>query len=144
VGQFVWGPNEIAFSRLSGNSYRFANIAAIRPDGTGLRRLTHVAPRKTSGFSPVAWSDDGRRLLASYYREGIPVTYAVDAVHGGARVIARRVAPAALSHDGRAVIGETGNPFCCSNDPINVVRVPWAGGKPHILIRKAFGASSND
>jgi len=143
-GQFVWGPNEIAFSTLSSNSYRFANISAIRPDGTGLRRLTHVAPRKTSGFSPVAWSDDGRRLLAGYYREGIPITYAIDAVHGGARVLARRVAPAALSHDGRVVIGETGNPFCCTNDPINVVRLPWTGGKPHILIKKAFGASSND
>ena len=144
VGQFAWGPSEIAFSTLSSNSYRFANLAAIKPDGTGLRRLTHVAPRKTSGFSPVAWSDDGRRLLAGYYREGIPITYAIDAVHGGARVLARRVAPAALSHDGRVVIGETGNPFCCTNDPINVVRLPWTGGKPHILIKKAFGASSND
>ena len=41
------------------------------------------------------------------------------------------------------MIGRTGNPFCCTADPINVVRVPWAGGTPHILIRKAFDASSN-
>jgi WD40 repeat protein len=144
VGGLTWGPNEIAFTTLSSNSYRFSNIAAIKPDGTGLRRLTNVAPRKTSGFYPVDWSADGRRLLAGYYDQGIPRTYAIDPINGGVRLIARRVAPAALSRDGRTVIGETGNPFCCSNDPINVVRVPWNGGKPHVLIGKAFGASSSD
>jgi hypothetical protein len=144
VGQLAWGPHEIAFSRMSGNDYGFANIAAIQPDGSGFRWLTHVAPRKASGFTPVDWSADGTRLLASYYRNATPISYAIDAVNGGARRIARGVYPRALSRDGLRVIGGTGNPYCCDLGPINVVRVPWTGGKPHILIRKAFRASSNE
>ncbi len=144
ASQPLWGPRGIAFSTLSFNSYRFANLSLIQPDGSGFRRLTHVAPRKASGWFAVDWSGDGRRLLASYHNQVTPISYAIDAVNGGARVIARRVDPRALSRDGRTVIGGTGNPFCCSADPINVVRVPWNGGKPHILIRKAFDASSSD
>ena len=72
-----------------------------------------------------------------------PITYAIDPVKGGARRLVRGVYPEALSGDGRRVVGGTGNPFCCTADPINVVRVPWKGGKPQILIRKAFRASSS-
>jgi hypothetical protein len=143
ASQPVWGPGGIAFATLAHNSYRFANISLIQPDGSGLRRLTHAAPRQASGFFPIDWSADGRRLLASYFGAGRPRAYGIDVVHGGARLIAR-VEPQALSRDGRVVIGQTGNPFCCSAGPINVVRLPWTGGKPHILIRKAFDASSSD
>jgi dipeptidyl aminopeptidase/acylaminoacyl peptidase len=139
----VWGPHEIAFATLAHNSYRFANVSAIQPDGSGFRRLTHVAPRNAGGFFPVDWSADGRRLLASYFAGTASRAYGIDTVHGGRHLIARRVDPEALSADGRVVIGGTGNPFCCTADPINVVRVAWAGGKPHILLRKAFDASSN-
>jgi hypothetical protein len=140
----IWGPGGIAFATLSGNSYRFSNISLIQGDGSGFRRLTHVAPRKASGFFPVDWSADGKRLLASYYDQNEPISYAIDAVNGGARRILRGVTPDALSDDGRSVIGHTGNPFCCSAAPINIVRVPWKGGKPHVLIRKAFDGSSSD
>lgn len=140
----IWGPGGIAFATLSGNLYRFSNISLIQADGSGFRKLTHVAPRKASGFFPVDWSADGKRLLASYYDQNEPISYAIDTVNGGTRRIVRGVTPDALSDDGRSVIGHTGNPFCCSARPINVVRVPWKGGKPHILIRKAFDASSSD
>jgi hypothetical protein len=140
----IWGARGIAFATLSSNSYRFSNISLIQADGSGFRKLTHVAPRKASGFFPVDWSADGKRLLASYYAQNEPVSYAIDVVNGGGRRIVSGVTPDALSDDGRFVIGHTGNPFCCSADPINVVRVPWNGGKPQILIRKAFRASSND
>jgi hypothetical protein len=144
ASQPVWGPNAIAFATVAHNDYRFQNLATIQPDGSGFRQLTNRPAAHTSGFSPIDWSDDGRRLLAGYYAQTTPLAYDVDPVHGGARLIARRVDPQALSRDGRVVIGQTGNPYCCTDDPINVVRVPWKGGQPHILIRKAFRASSND
>jgi WD40-like Beta Propeller Repeat len=140
----VWGPQAIAFETVFHNEYHFSNLALIHPDGSGFRTLTNVPPRQTSGFYPVDWSDDGTRLLAGYYDQVTPITYAIDPIHGGARRLVRGVYPQALSRDGRRVIGGTGNPFCCLADPINVVRVPWSGGKPHILIRKAFDASSSD
>lgn len=140
----VWGPRAIAFETVFHNACHFSNLATIQPDGTGFRKLTIVPPRKTSGFYPVDWSDDRTRLLAGYHDQVTPITYAIDPIHGGARKIARGVYPQALSRDGRRVVGGTGNPYCCTADPINVVGVPWKGGKPHILIRKAFRASSND
>jgi Tol biopolymer transport system component len=137
----VWGSQQIAFSALSGHDDVVSNIAAINPDGSGFRQLTHS--HSGSALYPIDWSSDGTRLLAADYAQTTPLSLAVDPVTGDTRVIARHVDPDALSTDGRVVIGHTGNPFCCSADPINVVRVPWAGGKPHILIRKAFDASSN-
>lgn len=138
----MWGPGGIAFGTVVHTDYHFANLALVQPDGTGFRRLTHAAPKQTSGYYPVDWSADGTRLLAGYYDHVRPRVYGIDMINGGAHLIARRVTPDALSKDGRTVIGETGS-VCCRDDPINVVRVPWNGGKPHILIRKAFGASSS-
>jgi hypothetical protein len=69
------------------------------------------------------------------------LSFDIDAVNGGKRLIARGVEPQALTRDGRGVIGETGNPFCCGDDPVNVVRVPWRGGKRRILLHRAFSAS---
>ena len=98
----VWGRLGIAFETVFHNEYHFSNLALIQPDGSGFRRLTNVPPRKTSGFYPVDWSDDGTRLLAGYYDQVTPITYAIDAVKGGARRIVRGVYPEALSGDGRS------------------------------------------
>jgi hypothetical protein len=121
----------------------FENIATINPDGTGFRQLTHFdTPSRSdpTGVYPEAVSADGRLVLASWL--GLRArTYVVDVENGGARLVARGVAPVAFTRGGRHVIGETGNPFCCTDDPVNVVRVPIDGGKQRVLLRKAFAAT---
>jgi hypothetical protein len=148
VASPLWGPQAIAFAditRRHGNTVQ--NIATIQPDGTGFRRLTHIGPTTDfSGHFPQDWSADGRRLLTSFIggTDALERAYGVDAVHGGAHLIARDFSPTALSRDGRFVIGNTGNPFCCSAAPVNVVRVPWRrDGKRRMLLHHAFSASYN-
>ena len=147
VGRPVWGPSGIVFAAFSTRrGHQFANIATINPDGTGFRQLTHFkTPTEVepSGAVPVAVSGDGRRVLADWLAFRAR-TYVVDVERGGARLVARGVEPVAFTRNGRHVIGETGNPFCCTDDPINVVRVPIDGGRKRIVLRKAFAATMSE
>ncbi len=143
----VWGPTEIAFATAKRRGRNFTyDTAVVKPDGNGFRWLTRFRPtRDLFGPRPVAWSADGKRLLAGMngldawtYNE----SYAVDAVRGGVRLIAHGVSPTALSRDGRFMIGQTwaeGTHRATSN----VVRVPWAGGTKRVLLRQAVEASFN-
>jgi hypothetical protein len=146
----VWGPTAIAFSTVQKRgARRFTfNAALIQPDGTGFRQLTRFHPTtELYGLLPRAWSADGTRLLAGLagldawvYREA----YAVDPIHGGSRLIAHSVSPAALSRDGQYVIGQTGDAETTGLAGSNIVRVPWArGGRRHILLRHAVEPSFN-
>ncbi|HEY7455154.1 MAG TPA: hypothetical protein VH683_11335 [Thermoleophilaceae bacterium] len=141
----VFGPERIAFSTVTRRGRRrIYNVASVLPDGTELRRLTHIrSTRLFFGLLPQAFSADGERLLTSTVgNEGYWLnTYGVDAVHGGARLIARHVEPTAFSRDGRFIIGQTGDAECCGYRFTDVVRVPWRGGGKRVLIRHAMGAS---
>jgi hypothetical protein len=142
----AWGPTAIAFAivKRHGRGFTF-NTALIQPDGRGLRQLTHYrSNQELFGPYPVAWSADGKRLLAGMagldawtFRE----SYAVDPIRGGSRLIAHRVAPSGFSRDGRFVIGQTGDAETSGLSRSNVVRVPWGGGARKILIRHAVAAS---
>lgn len=144
----VWGPKAIAFSTVTprGRHYTF-NVAVVKPNGGGFRRLTHFRPTtELYGPFPVAWSADGKRLLGGIagldawtFRE----SYAIDPIRGGSRLIAHSVAPSAFSRDGRYVIGQTGDAETSGLYGSNIVRVPWGGGKKHVLLRHAVGASFN-
>jgi Tol biopolymer transport system component len=59
----VWGPREIAFATVVRRPRAdHFDIAVIRPDGTHLRKLTHVHQTRTFfGLQPTAWSADDRR-----------------------------------------------------------------------------------
>ncbi len=148
VASPAWGPDAIAFAVLKprGRNYTF-DVAVVQPDGSSFRRLTNFRPTtELYGPFPVAWSADGKRLLAGMvgldawtFRE----SYAVDPIRGGVRLIAHRVAPSALSRDGRYVIGQTGDAETSGLYGSNVVRVPWGGGKKHVLLRHAVAASFN-
>jgi hypothetical protein len=141
----AWGPRAIAFSIVSpgGPVGRKLDVAVMKPDGTGFRRLTRFRPNfLQSGLSPVAWSANGRRLLAALGGQDTFIAYAVNPRRGGARRIQEFVTPAALSRNGRFVIGgdNTESPEAGRS---NVVRVPWKGGKARVLIRRAGSPSFN-
>jgi hypothetical protein len=146
----AWGPTAIAFSTVtSRGARRFTfNAALIQPDGSGFRQLTRFhSTTELYGLLPRAWSADGKRLLGGLagldawtYRE----SYAIDPVHGGSRLVAHALSPAAFSGDGQYVIGQTGDAETTGLAGSNVVRVPWArGGRKRILLRHAVEPSFN-
>ena len=144
----AWGPTEIAFATAKRRGRNFMyDTAAVKPDGSGFRRLTNFRPdAELFGPTPVAWSADGKRLLAGM--NGLDAwtrreAYAIDPVRGGVRLIAHSVSPSALSKDGRFVIGQTGDAESTGLAGSNVVRVPWGGGTKRVLLRQAVEPSFN-
>jgi hypothetical protein len=147
----AFGPSQIAFARVTQpkhQTFPSINIWAVKPNGTGLRRITRFKPivRQAGGFVlngllPVAWSRN-RILAAAMTQQGIlPFdSWAVDPVKRRYRKISQRLAPQGLSRDGRFVLGETGTNTTATAHP-NVVRVPWTGGKAVVLLRNAKSAS---
>jgi hypothetical protein len=141
----LWGPRAIAYTlhgRRAGR--RVYDIARIRPDGTGYKRLTRIHPTRVFlGLRPQAWSADGRRILPDVAGlEGYWLnTYTVDAVRGGARRIYRGVMATGLSRDGKVIIGQTGDASTSGFTGGKIVRLPWRGGKPRVLLRGALAAS---
>jgi hypothetical protein len=144
----VWGADAIAFGamRRTGKHSTY-DVAVVQPDGSGFRQVAHFRPTADLfGPTPAAWSADGKRLLAGM--EGLDAwvareSYAVDPARGTVRLIAHSVSPAALSRDGRYVIGQTGDAETTGLAGSNVVRVPWGGGAKKILLRQAVEPSFN-
>lgn len=151
----VWGPAGIVFAtigRARRNLHSIGNavwnIARIEPDGSAYRQLSQIKPEERFfGLTPIGWSRDGSKIAAGVQgSDGYWLnTYVVDAVHGGAKLLARGVESTAVSSDGRYVIGQTGDPECCGYRYTNIVRLPWTPrpGKPHVLVRHAMLASSS-
>jgi Tol biopolymer transport system component len=139
----VWGPNgDIVFDRQTrrdGDAPTY-NLYAIHPDGGALRRITSLKiPPLLSGLVPLELSADGRRLLAEFTGQDTSVGFAVNPVSGKTRSLSKDMengfVATDLTADGRTVLGMTGG-----EDPHNrhnVVTVPYAGGKPTVIVKRA-------
>jgi Tol biopolymer transport system component len=139
----IWGPTgDILFdrqTRRAGDAPRY-NVFAIHPDGGSLRRITGLKiPPLLSGLVPLDMSADGRRLLAEFVGQDTSVGFAVNPATGRTRALSKDMetglVATALSADGRTVLGMTGGA-----DPSNrhdVVTVPYAGGRPTVLVKRA-------
>lgn len=58
-----WSPDgSVILFRTSADGAARANLAVIRPDGTGLRVLTAALPATMTDISSPAWSHDGTRI----------------------------------------------------------------------------------
>jgi Tol biopolymer transport system component len=138
----VWGPELIAFNRArrppKRGDYDKLDIYTIRPDGSGIRRLTRTNPPfLLAGLSPIGWSDDGKRLAAQYGGQDTSESWRVNAVSGKAADASGGfdgVVGWGISHDGTTLLGTTGY---YDNPDGNVVAIAWNGGAQTVLARRA-------
>jgi hypothetical protein len=136
----LWGPAGIIHDRMrprqdDAPSY---NLFEIQPDGGSLRRITRLRiPNLVSGLVPVELSAAGNRLLAEFVGQDTGMGFRVNPMTGKSHVLdpEREFLGFDVTADGRTVLGHTGGP-----DPTarhNVVTMPYAGGEPEVLVRRA-------
>ena len=138
----LWGSSVIYHDRMrarEGGAPSY-NVFEIQPDGGSLRRITSLRiPPLMSGLEPLEVSSNGRRLLAEFVGQDVSVAFRVNTATGKAKAIdsdfENGLVGFDLTADGRTVLGHTGGP-----DPTarhNVVTIPYAGGDPEVLVRRA-------
>jgi hypothetical protein len=138
----LWGSVGILHDRMRarGGDAPSYNLFSIQPDGGSLERITTLRiPSLMSGLVPLELSDDGQRLLANFIGQDTQVAFRVNTQTGRTKALdddfENGLVGFALSADGRTVLGHTGGP-----DPTarhNVVTVPYGGGDPKVLVRRA-------
>ncbi|MBS1871048.1 MAG: PD40 domain-containing protein [Actinobacteria bacterium] len=136
----LWGPTRIAYTheRLRRADAPVYQLRVMRPDGGGVRQLTHMRiPRLLSGLTATAWSADGRRLLAEYGGQDTSEAWTVDVASGRARDLTGRldgVIGRGLSADGRTVLVQRG--FFDDPRHQSIATVPFRGGRATVLVRR--------
>lgn len=140
----VFGPTQIAFSRgpARRRDYPKLQVWTMAFDGSGARRVTRVRIGKlVSGLNPVAFSADGTRLAAQFTGQDTSQGFAVTLATGAARDIGRRsfdgTAAYGISRDGGQILAATGFPDLGPGPGQNVVSIPFGGGTPTVLARRA-------
>ncbi len=138
-GAPVWGKRGIAFIHFTHGAFSDIWLS----DGTPhhIRQLTHTR----SGAWPIVFSADGKKLLAANPATHNGRLWAVDVATGDARPLTPWVGDLfaqGLSTDGRTVLAAIG----CGGLglPYGVVEtIPFAGGKPHVIVHGPCRASWN-
>jgi TolB protein len=129
----------IAFARSTRGGHAFfgaSDIYLIRPDGTGLRRVTHTRRPNEQDIDP-AWSPDGRRIV--FTRQAVDQTrisgrgtslWVVNADGTGERRLVAHAVSADWSPDGSR-IAYAGNGITVSDaDGGNAHKIVRRGGMP--------------
>jgi Tol biopolymer transport system component len=145
----LWGPNGIVFARFRPRGPDKAPINqlwSIGADGSGARQLTHMSVGPlVEGLAPVAFSADGKHLLAEFGGQDTSAAWTVDlskatvAVHDLNNHYDGNIANG-ISRDGKTILLTTG----FEGSPTAVQTVPWHGGKPTTVSRHGADASWND
>jgi hypothetical protein len=138
----LWGPSGIYHDRMrpredDAPSY---NLFEIQPDGGSLRRVTSLRiPALMSGLVPLELSGNGGRMLAQFVGQDTSVAFRVNPETGKTKALdadfENGLVGFDLTADGRTVLGHTGGPD--PSAPHNVVTVPYTGGEPRVLVRRA-------
>lgn len=135
----LWSPSRIAYTheRLRRADAPVYQLRTMRPDGSGVRQLTHLRiPRLLSGLTATAWSADGSRLLAEYGGQDTSEAWTVDVRSGRARDLTGSfdgVIGQDLSADGSTVLVQRG--FFDDPRHQSVATIPFRGGRATVLVR---------
>jgi dipeptidyl aminopeptidase/acylaminoacyl peptidase len=139
----LWGPAGIVFSRELSHSSPTYQLWSILPSGRGAKQLTSLTlSAPFYGLEPIAFSADGKHLLANLVGDNATQAWTVDlsavpaAAHelGGTTTIGN-----AISRDGAVVLLTQGD----SSASQSVAMVPWSGGAATTLAAHGAFASWN-
>lgn len=142
----VWGPRSIAYDRerLRKNDAPVFQIWLLPAGGGRSRRLTSLPARTlVSGLVPLAFSANGSRLVAQYEGQDTSEAWTVRVPSGRTHRITVRGAPvqgAGLSRDGGTLLVNE-NGFEGPPSEGRVAAIPFAGGRPRVLV--AHGSQAN-
>jgi Tol biopolymer transport system component len=146
----LWGPKvQIVFARLLGGKQRKyvpANqLFLMNEEGQQISQLTHTKVNPLAqGLIPVAWSENGARLLSEFSGQDQSYAVAVSAVTGNEKKLTQDPEAgfqgAAISADGTTVLGTVGLGFGGNPQP-KVVTVPWGGGAEKVLVPGGYEPS---
>jgi hypothetical protein len=138
----LWLAGGIVHDRMNareGDAPTF-NLFEIQPDGGSLRRITSLRiPPLMSGLVPLEASANGGRLLAEFVGQDTAVAFRVNPATGRTKALdtdfENGLVGFDLTSDGRTVLGHTGGPV--PGGAHNVVTIPYTGGEPEVLVRRA-------
>jgi Tol biopolymer transport system component len=145
----LWGPEQIVFTRQRKPTRKYdswkQDLFLIAPNDGAPRQLTHQHPSfLLAGLTPVSWSADGTHLLGQFGGQDTVFAQTVDPVTGRARTVGREAESligAALSHDGSTVLATRG--AFEDTSQTQVVTVPYAGGRPQVIVRHGWSPDWN-
>lgn len=141
----LWGPQKIVFVKaIDAKKRKYGpknELYLMNAAGKGVKRLTHTkVDPLLQGLTPTDWSASGNQLLAEFGGQDTSYAVRVNPKTGAQKPIGKAgeqgFVGTALSSDGKLVLGFEGG-----FDPGNshdVVTVPYAGGKPKLLVKNAF------
>jgi len=144
----LWGRLGIAFDRerLRRHADPAYELAMMSPDGTRTAVIAAVrVPPLFNGLVPLAFSDDGARLLAEYEGAETSQAWAVDVLAHRVRKVrldGHSVSGAAISHSGTQLLIDRGG-FLNPPDSGIVASVPFAGQSATTLVSHAASPSWN-
>jgi hypothetical protein len=150
----IWGPGVIAFDRerLRSQAEPAYQVWDMASDGSGRRPLTTMAiPPLREGLMPIAFSQDGSRLLAEYEGQDTSEAWLLALPSGHAAPLGSGLTAAALSHDHASVLVDRGG-FLSAPDHGVVESIPLTGGPnsylgptapPRVLFRHGSDPSWN-
>jgi hypothetical protein len=141
----IWGPTYIAYDRERPRhlSPEYQIWLGTLTDPRA-RKLTSIRVGSLlQGLVPLEFSATGTRLLAEFEGEDTSEAFAVNAENGRARPLhvgREEVQGAGISSDGSTLLLDTGS-FEQAPSHGRIVTVPWAGGRPTVLV--AHGAQGS-
>jgi hypothetical protein len=144
----VWGPTYIAYDRERKRrlSPEYQIWLVSGENGATESRLTHIPVGPlVQGLVPLAFSADGSRLLAEFEGQDTTGAYAVTVASGHARSVTvhgQAVIGAGISSDGSTLLLDEGS-FMQPPSHGRIVTVPFAGGRPKVLVAHGSQASWN-
>ncbi len=143
----LWSPTgQIVFARQLGaksRKYGPANqLFVMNEEGQRISQVTHTEVNPLAqGLSPIAFSENGNRLLTEFGGQDQSYAVAVNMVSGAEKALTKNYETgfvgAAISPDGTTVLGTEGLGFGGNPHP-KVVTVPWGGGRQKVLVNGAY------